>query len=76
MSEFITTSQGDFFVQDDWTQTFEFLTCVGVGDLPKPAGDLTPSYCPDPSQKGRYQIDGWMQGEPGAGTIQRIQLVA
>lgn len=68
MSEFITSSQGAFFVQDDWRETFEFLTCVGVGDLPRPSGDLTPSYCPDPSQRGKYQIDGWIQGEPGAGT--------
>lgn len=65
---FITSGQGNFYVQTEVSEPFEILTCVGVGDLPLPQGDLTPQYCPDPEHSGRFVIDGYIQGEPGAAT--------
>lgn len=68
MGEFITAGEGDFFVQEEWSEIFDHLTCVGVGDLPLPSGDLTPQYCPDPAQKGKFKVDGFIQDEPGTPT--------
>ena len=66
--KFVTSGQGNFFVQTEVAEPFELLTCVGVGDLPLPQGDLTPQYCPDPEHSGMFVIDGYIQGEPGAAT--------
>lgn len=68
MSEFITAGEGDFFVQTERAEPFAHLTCVGVGDLPLPLGDLTPVYCPDPASKGKFVIAGYISGEPGSGS--------
>lgn len=68
MPEFIRASEGDLFVQDDPSVAFEHLTCTQVGDLPFPQGDLTPVYCPNPAQKGRFIIEGFIRGEAGAAT--------
>jgi len=68
MAEFITGGEGDFFVQTERSQPFAHLTCVGVGDLPLPLGDLTAVYCPNPASKGKFVIAGYIQGEPGMGS--------
>jgi len=68
MGEFITGGEGDFFVQTERSQPFEHLTCVGVGDLPLPLGDLAAVYCPNPASKGKFVVAGYIQGEPGMGT--------
>jgi len=68
MGEFITGGEGDFFVQTERSQPFAHLTCVGVGDLPLPLGDLTAVYCPNPASKGKFIVAGYIQGEPGMGT--------
>ena len=68
MGEFITGGEGDFFVQTERSQPFEHLTCVGVGDLPLPLGDLAAVYCPDPASKGKFLIAGYVAGEPGMGS--------
>jgi len=68
MGEFITGGEGDFFVQTERALPFEHLTCVGVGDLPLPLGDLTAVYCPNPASKGKFVIAGYVQGEPGMGS--------
>lgn len=65
---FIKGSQGDLFVQDDYTQPFSHLTCVGVGDLPKNRGDLTPVYCPDSANKGDFVISDLIRGAPALNT--------
>lgn len=67
-SEFVQSGEGDLFVQDDFSEVFEWLSCSGVGDLPLPKGDLTPVYCPDPASKGKFKIEDYVQGEPGAPT--------
>jgi len=64
-SNFVKKSQGQFFIQKDFTQPFEFLTCTGVDDLPLPEGDYTPKYDPDPEHSGGWIIAGTIQGEPG-----------
>lgn len=68
MGEFITASEGDFFVQTEISEPFEILTCVGVGDMPNPLGDLVTKYCPDPGSKGKFMATGQIRGEAGAGT--------
>ena len=68
MGEFYQAGEGDFFVQTERSEPFEHLTCVGVGDLPLPLGDLTPVYCPDPASKGKFVIEGYIQGEAGMGS--------
>lgn len=69
MAEFITAGEGDFFVQVERAEMFSHLSCVGVGDLPLPKGDLTPVYCPDPAQKGKFKIEGFIQGTPATPTV-------
>lgn len=66
-AEFITGGEGDFFVQVERADVFQHLTCIGAGDIPLPKGELTPEYCPDESEKGKWAIDDFIQGEPGAG---------
>jgi len=68
MGEFITGSEGDFFVQTRISEPFEHLTCMGVGDLPQRRGNLVVKYWPDPETKGKFIAAGQIRGEPGAGT--------
>lgn len=69
MGEFFTAGEGDFFVQENRSEVFAHLACVGVGDLSLARGDLTPVYCPDPTQKGKFVIEGYISGEPGVNTV-------
>ncbi len=69
MTETFISGQGDFFVQTDRGEPFEYLTCVSLTDVPRPRGDVTAFYEPDPAQKGQFRIAGFIQGEPGAGTL-------
>jgi len=62
------SGEGDLFVQEEWTEVFEHLACVDVGDITLPMGDVTPMYCPDPAQKGKFKIEDFVRGEAGAGT--------
>lgn len=64
----IQGGQGNVFVQEDWADTFEWLECTTVADMPKPRGDLTPIYEPDPGNRNRWTIVDYMQGEPGTPT--------
>jgi photosystem II stability/assembly factor-like uncharacterized protein len=66
MGEFVLAGEGDVFTQENWAYPFGHLTCINAADLPKPEGDLTPVFCPDESQKGKFKIEGYIQGEPGA----------
>ena len=76
MGEFFKAGEGDFFVQLERRDVFSHLACVGVGDLPKNMGDLTPQYCPDPAHKGKFVIEGFIQGEPGANTVTLVRPLA
>jgi len=67
-SDLFFSSEGDFFVQTERGEVFEHLTCLRVGDLPLPQGDLTPVYCPNPAQKGKFKIEGFVRGEPATPT--------
>jgi len=62
----VKAGEGDFFSQEELDEAFEHVACVDVGDLPRPKGDLTPVYCPDEAQKGKFKIEDYIQGEPGA----------
>jgi len=69
MGEFgIKRGQGSLFTQEDMSQPFELLTCTGVADLPRPTGDLTPVYAPDPEHSGDWVIDTYVKGEPASPT--------
>lgn len=65
---FITNAEGNFFVQTNREDVFQWLTCTGVGDIGIPEGDRTPVECPDPLNSGLFKIDGFIRGTPGAGT--------
>lgn len=65
---FFTNLEGNFFVQTDRTEPFSWLTCTGVGDIEVPEADQTPEYCPDPLNSGVFVIEGFVAGDPSAGT--------
>lgn len=64
----IQAGQGNAFVQEAWSDTFEWLECTTVADMPKPKGDLTPIYEPDPANRNKWIIVDYIQGEPGTPT--------
>jgi len=66
--EYILNAEGNFFLQDDLSEVFEWITCTGVGDIALPQGDKTPLYCPKPLHSGEYEIVGFVTGDIGAGT--------
>lgn len=65
---FITSAEGNFFYQEKRSDPFKWLTCSGVGDIDIPEGDRTPQFCPDPMNSGKFIIDGFIRGDPEAGT--------
>lgn len=66
--EYILNAEGNFFMQEELSDVFEWLTCTGVGDISLPQGDKTPLYCPDPLHSGKSEIVGFVTGDIGAGT--------
>lgn len=67
-SNFILNGEGNFFLQQELSEEFVWLTCTGVGDIGIPQGDRTPVYCADPLNSGQFQISGFVRGDPAAGT--------
>lgn len=46
----------------------EFLLCHGVSDLTEPEGDITLTYCADPSEPNKFVPNGSYQAAPGPRT--------
>ncbi|NIN66276.1 MAG: hypothetical protein GTO63_16605, partial [Anaerolineae bacterium] len=76
MATFITNAQGNYFWQLTRDTVFDWLTCTGVGDIDIPEGELTPQYCPDPLSSGKFKIEGFIVGDPGAGTYSLTKPLA
>jgi photosystem II stability/assembly factor-like uncharacterized protein len=76
MSDFITSGEGNFFVQLDRTVRFDWLTCSGVNDVDMPRGDSTVQTTADPLRSGQFKIDGFIRGTPGAGTYSLVKPLA
>lgn len=68
MPDYFMNAEGNFFLQEELTEPFAWLTCTGVGDISIPQGDRTPIYCPDPLNSGDFKIAGFVIGDQGAGT--------
>jgi len=64
----IEGSTAALFVQDDPTEAFDVLTCVGIENITIPRGDVTVMYSPG-AVSGQYQSDGVIVGEAGAATL-------
>lgn len=45
----------------------EFLygTCMGMGDVAAPEGDLTPVFCPSRTRPNEWDVKGQLRGTPG-----------
>lgn len=68
MAGFISNAEGNFFVQENRDEEFEWLTCTGVGDIDVPVGDLTTITEPDPMSSGKFKVSGFIQGVAEAGS--------
>lgn len=69
MSYFIERGKGSIFFQDDPAEAYEFLTCVGAGNITIPKRSRTIKYCPDPKRAGEFKAAGFIKGEAGAITV-------
>jgi len=65
MARFIERSVGNLFTQVDPTEPFEYLTCVGVGNVTIPKRASTSKYEPDPMSSGDFIPVGSIRGDIG-----------
>ena len=72
MMDFLNTKAA-IFLQEDYVDVMEWLTCSASGDLTVPKGDVTPKKCPDPRRVGRYNVTSTIQGDPGSPTVQLMR---
>jgi len=68
MGTFIQRDKGGLFTQVAPDEAFTFLTKVGVGAITVPKPDREARYDPHP-QAGKFRIAGFIQGEPGEGSV-------
>lgn len=73
MSYFIERGKGSIFFQDDPAEAYEFLTCVGAGNITIPRRSRTIKYCPDPKRAGEFKAAGFIKGEAGAVTCSLVR---
>lgn len=58
-------SQGAAWIQPSGPGTaFLYLNCAGMDGVQKNEGNITPLYCKDESQAGRFRVRDSIQGEP------------
>jgi photosystem II stability/assembly factor-like uncharacterized protein len=61
-----STDNGSIFVQPDGPNGAVFwLGCHDMGDIAVPRGDVTQTYCPDPSAHGKWLVSTVVQASPG-----------
>jgi hypothetical protein len=65
MGRFIERSKGSVFIQTDPAEPYEFLTCIGVGNITVPRRSRTIKYEPDPMSAGDFKAAGTIKGEQG-----------
>jgi photosystem II stability/assembly factor-like uncharacterized protein len=57
---------GALFTQMDGPpNTLQYLGCHDLGDTDAPEGDVARTFCPDPINRGRYNVVTRTQGAPG-----------
>lgn len=60
------TGQGRVWMQPSAPGTpFLYGGCYGLGDVTVPEGDLTPIFCPSPTQPNKWDIIDFIVGTPG-----------
>jgi len=70
MSQQMLAGNGALWVQPDGPNTQpKYLGCHMLADVTIPKGDVTLTYCPDPSGPNKYKVKRSYQGEPGAVTF-------
>lgn len=64
--------EGRVFVQQNPgpASALAMLGCARVGAVTEPQGDVTPVYCPDPSQYNAWKKVAQIQAQPGNATTQ------
>jgi len=65
MGRFLERGKGSVFIQEDPAEPFDFLTCVGVGNVTVPRRSRTIKYEPDPTSAGDFKAAGFIKGEQG-----------
>lgn len=65
----IEASEQSLFAQADPSAVTEPLTCIGIGDITIPVGDVTIVYCPS-ATSGQYDPVGFIRGAADAVTLQ------
>jgi photosystem II stability/assembly factor-like uncharacterized protein len=68
MGRFLEKSKGATFIQTDPADPFDFLTCVGVGNVAVPKRARSIKYEPDPTSAGDFKTAGFIKGEQGEAT--------
>lgn len=65
----MTTGQGRVWLQPEGPASpFVYGGCYGMGDMAIPEGDLTPIFCPSPTQYNKWDVKGQIRGTPGQKT--------
>lgn len=68
MGRFLEKSKGATFIQLDPANPFDFLTCVGVGNVAVPKRERSIRYEPDLTSAGDFKTAGFIKGEQGEAT--------
>ena len=65
-NEVLTADGGALYTQMDGPpSTLQYLGCHDLGDTSAPAGDVARTFCPDPNNRGRYNVATRTQGAAG-----------
>jgi len=64
---YLTDDIGSIFIQPDGVgpNDLRWLGCHDLGDVDEPVGDVSRTFCPDPTTRGRWLVATRTQGPPG-----------
>lgn len=66
MTNYFNNDMASLFVQLAGPNSVQnWLGCHDMGDLAEPQGDVSRTFCPDPSGRGKWVITSRTQGAPG-----------
>jgi len=70
MGDYYTNDMGSLFIQPDGPNGQVFwLGCHDLGDMTEPNGDVSRTFCPDPSGRGRWTVATRSKGPGGEATV-------
>jgi len=70
VADYLTGDLGSIFVQPDGPNgDVYWLGCHDLGDVAEPSGDVSRTFCPDPSGRGKWKISTRAQGAAQEGTV-------